>query len=50
MHEYKKIRFSLKSLAKTGLASEEIRSKYFGHCVTAYLTKGSQNPVAYVNA
>lgn len=32
------------------VASEGIRNKYFGHSISAYLTKGSQNPIAYVNA
>lgn len=32
------------------IASKEIREKYFGHSVTSYLSKGSQNPIAYVNS
>lgn len=31
------------------IASDEVRNKYFGHSVAAYLTKGAQNPIAYVN-
>jgi uncharacterized protein len=31
------------------IATDEIRSKYFGHSVASYLTQGAQNPIAYVN-